>query len=55
MKYKLDDKSNEELQARIKELEEKIAADEERSIAGFGDAVEECQVTGSCHYRNIIE
>lgn len=39
MKYKPDNKNNEELQARIKELEEKLAADEERSIAGFGDAV----------------
>ena len=32
MKFKLGDKSNEELQARIKELEEKLAADEERNI-----------------------
>lgn len=39
MKFKLDKNNNVELQARIKELEEKLAADKERSIAGFGDAV----------------
>lgn len=37
MKRNPEDQTKEELQAKIKELEEKLAADEERRIAGFGN------------------
>lgn len=37
MKRNPEDQTKEELQAKIKELEEKLAADEERRIGGFGN------------------